>query len=53
MQKTLGRFSSWGALLYPLSLLLFGGISFLVIYDLPRRRLMVWKSRAYPAVAKS
>lgn len=48
MQKSLGKFSVWGLVLFPFSLGLFCYISALALYDLALKRPMIWKNRAYP-----
>ncbi len=49
LQRRLGRFSLWGALLFPYSLLLFCSVSILALYDLLFKKPLVWKNRSYPA----
>ncbi|HYX39726.1 MAG TPA: glycosyltransferase [Oligoflexus sp.] len=50
-QEKLGRFSAWGVLLFPFSLVLFCWVSILAVYDRLFNRPMNWKNRAYPASA--
>jgi len=50
-QKKLGRFSVWGVIFMPFSLMLFCSISVLAVYDRLFKRPMNWKNRAYPVEA--
>ncbi len=46
-QRTFGRFSTWGIILMPFSLMLFLWVSFLAVFDLMTGNMLLWKGRSY------
>lgn len=48
-QRRIGKFSVWGAILAPFSLVLFTMVSALAAYDMAAKRPLRWKGRAYGA----
>lgn len=48
-QKRLGRFSPWGAILFPVSVAAFCAITATVAYDTLTGRKLEWKGRSYDA----
>ncbi|RZA24261.1 MAG: hypothetical protein EOP10_10430 [Proteobacteria bacterium] len=49
IQRRYGRFSVWGILFFPFSLILFAAVTALALFDQLLQKPLVWKNRSYPS----